>query len=95
MRPKYGRSLKLDTMKIYINKLTGEKITEDTYNQLYSFRQDDYKLLESSSSSGDPLLSGIIGYATDSALLGGLLGGSLLGGIAGDALNDNDDSPFW
>lgn len=33
------------------------------------------------------LVSGIIGYATDSALLGGILGGSLLGGILGDSVD--------
>lgn len=33
------------------------------------------------------LVSAIIGYASDSALLGGLLGGSFLGGAAGDLLD--------
>jgi hypothetical protein len=33
------------------------------------------------------IVSTIIGVATDSALLGGLLGGSLLGGILGDSLD--------
>ncbi len=35
------------------------------------------------------LLSAAIGYATDSALLGGLLGGDMAGGIVGDMLNDS------
>lgn len=33
------------------------------------------------------LVSAIIGMATDSALLGGLLGGSFLGGAVGDGLD--------
>lgn len=47
---------------------------------------------------GDFLLSAIIGYATDSALLGGLIGGDMTGGILGDVFNggslfdDNDSS---
>lgn len=85
-------------MKIYQNKNTGQKITEDTYNELMSFRKDDYRYIGSTSgnkSSDDLLLSGIIGFATNSGILGGLLGGSLIGGILGDALNDDDDNPFW
>lgn len=35
------------------------------------------------------LVSSLIGYATDSALLGGFLGGDLLGGIFGDVLDGN------
>lgn len=33
------------------------------------------------------LVSAVIGMATDSALLGGLLGGDLLGGIVGDIMD--------
>jgi hypothetical protein len=33
------------------------------------------------------LVSALIGYGTDSALLGGFLGGDLLGGIVGDMLD--------
>lgn len=33
----------------------------------------------------------VIGYATDNAILGGMMGGSMLGGIIGDALNTNDE----
>jgi hypothetical protein len=36
------------------------------------------------SDNGDFLLSAIIGYATDSAILGGLLGGDFGGGMLGD-----------
>lgn len=38
-------------------------------------------------SSGDPLLSGLIAYGTDSAILGTLLGGSIGGAILGDLLD--------
>ena len=34
--------------------------------------------------NGDFLLSAIVGYATDSAILGGLVGGDMLGGMLGD-----------
>jgi hypothetical protein len=30
------------------------------------------------------LVSALIGYATDSAIIGGVLGGDLLGGVVGD-----------
>lgn len=33
------------------------------------------------------LVSAVIGYFTDSALLGGLLGGNMVGGIVGDLLD--------
>ena len=33
------------------------------------------------------LVSTLIGYATDSALLGGILGGNILGGVIGDILD--------
>lgn len=33
------------------------------------------------------LVSTLIGFGTDSALLGGLLGGDIIGGIAGDLLD--------
>lgn len=40
------------------------------------------------------LISGIIGFATGSALVGGLLGGDLLGGFVGDIFEGTDDSWF-
>lgn len=73
-------------MRIYINKFTGEKITEDTYRSLSYSKQSDFTL----KSSTDPLSFGVsaaIGAATDSALLGGLLGGDIIGGVVGDILN--------
>ncbi len=33
------------------------------------------------------LVSSLIGYATDSGIIGGLLGGDMLGGILGDAMD--------
>jgi hypothetical protein len=45
----------------------------------------------SSSNDDDFLISMVIGAATDSSLLGGLLGGDMLGGIVGDAL----DGDLW
>lgn len=33
------------------------------------------------------LVSSLIGFATDSALLGGLLGGDIIGGVVGDILD--------
>jgi len=41
------------------------------------------------SSEGDFIVSAVIGFAADSAILGGLLGGSLLGGLIGD-FSDGD-----
>lgn len=40
------------------------------------------------------LISGVIGFATGSSLMGGLLGGDLLGGLMGDLLEGDDDSIF-
>jgi hypothetical protein len=52
--------------------------------------QRNYRRLTSSdqlNSTGDFILSAVIGAATDSALLGGLLGGDMTGGILGDMLD--------
>lgn len=38
----------------------------------------------------DTLLSGVVGYASNSAILGTLVGGSITGAIIGDFLNDGD-----
>ena len=76
-------------MRTFKHKITGKIITEDTYNELYSFEQSDYILQSSSNSGGDFITSAIIGGVTDSALLGGLLGGDILGGVVGD-LFDGD-----
>jgi len=81
-------------MKVYQNKNTGVMLRKETYKALSYSDQLDYVKVEVSESSKDNttdlLLSGVIGYATDSALLGGLLGGSLEGGIIGDLLNGGD-----
>ena len=79
-------------MKIYKNRYTDELIGEKEYRDLLSFEKEDYIYYRSisgdtSSRSGDFLLSGAIACATDSAILGTLLGGSLLGGITGDLLD--------
>jgi hypothetical protein len=42
-------------------------------------------------SSGDFILSAVIGAATGSAIVGGFLGGDLLGGIVGDLFEGTDD----
>lgn len=42
------------------------------------------KTYSEDSDDGDFLLSAIVGYATDSAILGGLVGGDMFGGILGD-----------
>lgn len=44
-------------------------------------------------SDGDFLLSAIIGYATNSAIIGAVVGGDIAGGIIGDILNNSDDTP--
>ena len=62
------------------DRLYGSKHDCLSTGKTYSLKQD---------SSGDFLLSAVIGAATGSALLGGLLGGSFLGGITGD-LFDGD-----
>jgi hypothetical protein len=41
-------------------------------------------------SSGDALLSAVVGYATDSAILGTIVGGSVTGAILGDLFGDGD-----
>lgn len=39
---------------------------------------------------GGFLLAAAVGYATNSAVLGGLAGGSITGGIVGDPANDGE-----
>ena len=48
--------------------------------------EDDYHRC-SAKGGQEFLVSAVIGYFTDSALLGGLLGGSILGGIIGDVVD--------
>jgi hypothetical protein len=45
-------------------------------------------------SSDDFLLSLMVGYATDSPIMGYAAGGSLLGGMVGAGMHDNDNSSF-
>lgn len=80
-------------MRIYKNDLTDKLITEKEYDNLNSFDKEDYSYYRSvtkGNSQDDLLLSGVIGYATNSAILGTLLGGSLLGGMLGDIFNGRD-----
>lgn len=46
-----------------------------------TYREDD---------TGDFALSAIVAYATDSAILGGLVGGDIGGAILGDLFNGGD-----
>lgn len=73
-------------MRTFINPMTGEKISESTYNSLSPLSKANFRERTSSDSSsfGTSLA---IGAATDSALLGGLLGGDLIGGMLGDLLD--------
>jgi hypothetical protein len=76
-------------MSTYKHMRTGRVITESDYRRLSSYDQRDYSYQGSSSTSnnsGDFLTSAAIGYATDNALLGGILGGDMAGGIVGDLL---------
>lgn len=82
-------------MKIYKSKITGKKITEKRYMLLPDWEQEGYQYVGKNTgdeSKDGALLSGVIGYVTNSGIVGGLLGGSLLGGILGDALNDDGDN---
>lgn len=76
-------------MATYKHMRTGRVITESDYRRLSSYDQREYSYNGSSSSdsSGDFLTSAAIGYATDNALLGGILGGDMAGGIVGDLLS--------
>jgi len=49
----------------------------------------EYDKRKAQGESDDFILSALIGFATDSAILGGLLGGDIVGGIVGD-LFDGD-----
>lgn len=82
-------------MGTYKHMRTGRVITESDYRRLSSYDQREYSYNGSASStstdsSGDFLMSAAIGYATDSALLGGMLGGDMAGGIVGDLMSGGD-----
>ena len=65
-------------------KYCGEKINSDNNEHecpkkgLLNINEDD-----------SFLVSALIGYATDSFIIGGALGGDLVGGILGDILNND------
>lgn len=65
--------------KQYIDKRTGKFLTSN-----------DIQELKSNDNLESMLLSGVIAYTTDSALLGGLIGGNIMGSILGDVLNSDD-----
>lgn len=74
----------------YVNRNSGEVISQSTYNQLTSSAKSNFVLESGSSSSSDGLVdfgvSMAVGAVTNSALLGGLVGGDMVGGIVGDLL---------
>jgi hypothetical protein len=79
-------------MPYYNGKYLTDREVETISSRLYGEELDHFRSSLSSSSSSsssglDFLASAAIGYATDSALLGGLLGGSFEGGIVGDLLD--------
>lgn len=77
-------------MTAYQHKRTGVILREETYWALPYSEQLDYVQInarQTTDASGNFILSAVIGFATDSALLGGLLGGDLLGGIMGDIID--------
>lgn len=63
---------------------------EEVYGETHhcNYTGEYYDIQEDGSSF---LISAAIGWATDSAILGGLLGGDIVGGILGDAL----DGDLW
>jgi len=74
----------------YVNIHTNKVISESKYDSMNYFEQRTYRRVTSSDvidDSGDFLVSAVIGAATDSALLGGMLGGDMLGGVVGDLLD--------
>jgi uncharacterized membrane protein YgcG len=85
----------------YKNLHSNEIISEECYRKLPFEKRSQYRLANESvthevktDDSGDFFTSALIGYATDSAILGGLAGGDMLGGIVGDMLNDSSSSSF-
>lgn len=76
----------------YVNRQTGQIISQSTYNSLSPSAKSNYvpdSGSSSSSSSNDLLGFGVsvaVGAATNSAIIGGLVGGDIVGGIVGDLL---------
>lgn len=63
-------------------KYCGDRISENTIS--HNCRKKGLLKVDQDDSF---LVSALIGYATDSALLGGLLGGNLVGGFVGDIVD--------
>jgi hypothetical protein len=74
-------------MATYKNKITGNVISGDDFDDLSYEEQSSYH--KQDDSSGDFLTSMAIGAVTNSALLGGIIGGDITGGIVGDMLDGN------
>lgn len=82
-------------MIAYQNKYTGVILRAETYNALTYSEKQNFVAIQAEqkrNSNGDLILSAVVGYATNSFLLGGLVGGSLTGGLLGDVLNNDSDS---
>lgn len=71
-------------MTQFKHNLTNEIISESEYKSLSLNDKRQYKRVDK---SNDTIISAAIGYATDSAILGGIIGGSFEGGIIGDLLD--------
>jgi hypothetical protein len=76
-------------MKHYKHIDSGELITLDTYNKLFSFEKEEYEevIEQKKGLDSDFLVSAALGFATGSSLLGGLVGGDLFGGVVGDLMD--------
>jgi hypothetical protein len=59
---------------------------DDTYVRNY-FNEREVR-----DNSGDFITSMAIGYATDNAIIGGIVGGDMTGAIVGEMLNDSNET---
>lgn len=71
----------------YVNKRTGEKISNSDYEYMSSYRQMEFVKIQDNSFGN----STIIGAVTNSTIAGALLGGSIGGALLGDFLNGGLD----
>lgn len=54
----------------------------------------EYDALKREGKTDAFILSALVGFATESIVLGAVVGGSLLGGVLGGILGDDDDGGF-